>query len=120
MQRPGSFIPGNTPVPTTQTAGWASKSVWTGTENVSPTGIPPLDRPPTASPYPCHLAHLVPRLKWVKLYLHFAVSRHGVVQRSVFLFHMLVLHIKYLNRVLTKLLFSKFISITVKRSFIYP
>ena len=38
--RLGRFTPGNDPVPIVQEAGWASGPVWTGAENLSPTGIP--------------------------------------------------------------------------------
>jgi hypothetical protein len=34
-----------TPVPIVQEAGWASGSVWTGAENLAPTGIRYPDRP---------------------------------------------------------------------------
>ena len=37
--RPGRFTPGNDPVPIVQEAGWAAGLVWTGAENVAPTGI---------------------------------------------------------------------------------
>ena len=33
------------PVPTVQEAGWAPGPVWTGTENLAPTGIRSPDRP---------------------------------------------------------------------------
>ena len=33
------------PVPIVQEDGWATGSVWTGAENLAPTGIRPLDRP---------------------------------------------------------------------------
>ena len=35
----GSFTPGKDPVPIVQEAGWAPEPVWTGAENLSPTGI---------------------------------------------------------------------------------
>ena len=39
--RPGhSFPPGKDPVPIVQEAGWAPGPVWTGAENLGPTGIP--------------------------------------------------------------------------------
>ena len=37
--RPGRFTPGKDPVPIVQEAGWAPGPVWTGTENLAPTGI---------------------------------------------------------------------------------
>ena len=38
-QRPGSFTHGKDPVPVVQEAGWALGPVWTGAENLAPTGI---------------------------------------------------------------------------------
>ena len=40
-----AFIPGKDPVPIVQEAGWAPGSVWTGAENLAPTGIQSLDLP---------------------------------------------------------------------------
>jgi hypothetical protein len=37
--------PGTDPVPTVQEAEWAPGPVWTGAENLAPTGIRSLDRP---------------------------------------------------------------------------
>jgi hypothetical protein len=42
---PAAFTPGKDPVPILQEAGWASGPVWTGAENLTPTGIRPPDRP---------------------------------------------------------------------------
>ena len=39
------FTPGKDPVPIVQGAGWASEPVWTGVENIAPTGIRSPDRP---------------------------------------------------------------------------
>ena len=39
--RPGRFTPGKDPVPVIQEAGWASGPVWTGAENLVPTGFDP-------------------------------------------------------------------------------
>jgi hypothetical protein len=43
--RPGRFTPGKDPVSIVQEAGWALEMVWTGAENLAPTGIQFLDRP---------------------------------------------------------------------------
>ena len=43
--RPGRFAPGKDPVPIVQGAGWAPGPVWTGAENLTPTGIRSPDRP---------------------------------------------------------------------------
>ena len=39
------FTPGKDPVPIVQEAGWAPGPVWTGAENLTPTGIRSPDRP---------------------------------------------------------------------------
>jgi len=44
MPRP-LFTPGKDPVPIVQEAGWAQGPVWTGAEDLAPTGIRSLDRP---------------------------------------------------------------------------
>jgi hypothetical protein len=41
---PAAFYPRKGPVPIVQEAGWTSGPVWTGTENLAPTGIRSLDR----------------------------------------------------------------------------
>ena len=43
--RPGHFTPGKDPVPIVQEAGWAPGPVWTGAENLAPTGIRSPHRP---------------------------------------------------------------------------
>ena len=42
---PAAFTPGKDTVPIAQEAGWAPGPVWTGVENVAPTGIRSPDRP---------------------------------------------------------------------------
>jgi hypothetical protein len=39
------FTLGKDPVPIVYEAGWSSEPVWTGAENLAPTGIRSLDRP---------------------------------------------------------------------------
>ena len=53
------FTPGKDAVPIVQEAGWASRPVWTGAENLAPTGIRSPDRPghsqsPYRLRYPAH------------------------------------------------------------------
>jgi len=43
--RPGRFTPGKDPVPIVYEAGWASRPVWTGAENLATTGIRSPNRP---------------------------------------------------------------------------
>jgi len=45
------FTPGKGPVPIVQEAGWAPGPVWTGAENLAPTGIRPQTVQPVASRY---------------------------------------------------------------------
>jgi hypothetical protein len=56
------FIPRKDPVPSVQEAGWAPGPVWTGVENLAPTGIRYPDRPACFQSlyrlsYPAHLGH---------------------------------------------------------------
>ena len=53
------FTPGKDTVPIVQEAGWAPGLVWTGVENLTPTGIRSPDRPPRSQSlyrvrYPTH------------------------------------------------------------------
>jgi hypothetical protein len=43
--RSGRFTPGKDPIPIEYETGWASELVWTGAENLAPTGIRSPDRP---------------------------------------------------------------------------
>ena len=57
---PAAFTPGKDMVPIVQEAGWAPGPVWTGAENLAPTGIRSPDRPARSQslyrlPYPVHL-----------------------------------------------------------------
>ena len=49
--RCGRSSPGKDPVPIVQEAGWAPGPVWTGTENLAPTGIRSRTVQPVASRY---------------------------------------------------------------------
>ena len=58
MPRP-LFTPWKDSVPIVQEAGWAPGPVWTGAENLAPTGIRSPDRPARSQslhrlPYPAH------------------------------------------------------------------
>jgi len=64
---PPLFTPGKDPVPIAQEAGWAPGPVWTGVENLAPTGIPSPDRPARNQSlyrlrYPAH--------EWYSKYAH--------------------------------------------------
>ena len=49
--RPGRFTPGKDPVPIVQEAGLAPGPVWTGVENLAPTGFDPRTVQPIANCY---------------------------------------------------------------------
>jgi hypothetical protein len=56
---PAPLYPGKDPVPNVQEAGWVSGSVWTGSENLAPTGIRSLSHPARSQTlyrlrYPAH------------------------------------------------------------------
>ena len=56
------FTPGEDPVPIAQEAGWAPGPVWTGSENLAPTGIRSPDRPAFSQSlyrlsYPAHICN---------------------------------------------------------------
>ena len=58
------FTPGKDPVPIVQEAGWAPGPVWTGAENLAPTGIRSPDRPARSQSlyrlgYPAHITGLL-------------------------------------------------------------
>jgi len=48
---PARLYPGKDPVPIVQEAEWALGPVWTGAENLDPTGIRSPDRQPVAGRY---------------------------------------------------------------------
>ena len=63
------FTPGKDPVPIVQEAGWAPGPVWTGTENLAPTGIRSPDRPARSQllyrlSYRAHTDETWPPIKW--------------------------------------------------------
>jgi hypothetical protein len=58
------FTPGKEAVPIVQEAGWAPGPVWTGAENLAPTGIRSPDRPARSQSlyrlsYPTHVKTLI-------------------------------------------------------------
>jgi hypothetical protein len=57
------FTTGKDPVPIVQEAGWASRPVWTGAENLAPTGIRSPDRPARSQLlyWLCYPAHTLPQ-----------------------------------------------------------
>jgi hypothetical protein len=68
--RPGFFLPPEKdPVPLVQEAGWAPEPVWTGAENLAPTGIRSPDRSARSQSlyrlrYPAHGLHTVQPVNW--------------------------------------------------------
>jgi hypothetical protein len=65
---PTAFYPGKDPVPIVQEAGWAPGTVWTGAENLAPTGIRSPNRPARSQSlyrlsYPAHGGNIPPSKK---------------------------------------------------------
>jgi hypothetical protein len=60
-QAPAPLYPGKDPVPIVQEAGWAPRPVWTGAENLAPTGIRSPDRPARSQSL-YHLSYPGPQL----------------------------------------------------------
>ena len=71
------FTPGNDPVPIVQGAGWAPGPVWTGAENLTPTGIRSPDRPARSQS--------LYRLSYPALF--FNVLAHNLERKLVFFFY---------------------------------
>ena len=89
MPRP-LFTPGKDPVPILQEAGWARGAVWTGSENIAPTGIRSPDRPVRSQSlyrlsYPAHISHVLNLLMQKAVFMS--------TQKSVFI----SVHIRYLT-----------------------
>ena len=80
------FAPGKDSVPIVQEAGWAPGPVWTGVENLAPTGIRSPDRPARSQSlyrlsYPAHTCKYMGRCKRTQKNPHCAkldISRDGV------------------------------------------
>ena len=73
------FTPGKDLVPLVQEAGWAPGPIWTGAENLAPTGIRSLDRPARSQllyqlRYPAHLGSLEEQKMHVLLFEEFVVA----------------------------------------------
>jgi hypothetical protein len=59
------LTPGKEPVPIVQETGWAPGPIWTGAENLAPTGIRSPDRPARSQSlyrlrYPAHFLDITP------------------------------------------------------------
>ena len=71
-QAPATFTFGKDPVPFVQEAGWAPAPVWTGAENLAPTGIWSPDLPARSESlfrlsYPGHDAMGFVRISWASI-----------------------------------------------------
>jgi hypothetical protein len=75
---PAAFTPGKDPLPIAQEAGWAPGPVWTGAENLAPTGIGSPDLPTRSESL--YLLSYFGRLTFYKLHRIFFLSG---LQRSV-------------------------------------
>jgi len=70
------FNPSKHPVPIVQEAGWAPGPVWTGAENLAPTGIRFPDRPARSQSlyrlsYPAHTTDEVHKHKYIRIFIYF-------------------------------------------------
>jgi len=84
--RPGRYLPpGKSPVPIVQEAGWVPGSVWTGAENLAPTGIRSPDRPARSQSlyrlsYPAHMYLCIftkyCKLNWIHFIIHARTHTH--------------------------------------------
>ena len=82
---PAALYPREDPVPIVHEAGWAPGPVWTGAENLAPTGIRSPHRPARSQslyrlcyPAPSWI-HLVPNLRMHGNCLHSSICLHDVV-----------------------------------------
>jgi hypothetical protein len=69
-QQNAYFTPGKDPVPIVQEAGWAPEPVWTGAENLAPTGIRSPDHPARSQSlyrlnYPAHTEYYVAHSNYI-------------------------------------------------------
>jgi hypothetical protein len=65
--RPSHFTAGKDPVPILKEAGWAPRPVWTGVENLAPTGIRSPDHPARSESY--RLSYRGPKSRWYPPYI---------------------------------------------------
>jgi hypothetical protein len=82
------YLCGRGPVPIVQETGWASGTMWTGAENLAPTGIRPRTVQPKASRYtdwgiPAHNigVGIIMLLQWT-LYCWYVTSSSGFKENS--------------------------------------
>ena len=104
---PADPYPGKDPVPIVQEAGWAPGPVWTGAENLAPTGIRYPDRPSRSQslyrlPYPAH----GPIVRGAEIYV---VS--SIIHKHI----NLKFGTERYNAVLAKDFFTKVVKLKVKR-----
>jgi len=91
---PADLPPGGDPVPIVQEAGWAPGPVWTGAENLAPTGIRSPDRPARSESlyrlsYTGHTPHILLKNKEELLYFYInndstlSCTKRGYSLRSI-------------------------------------
>jgi hypothetical protein len=73
--RLGRFTPGTDPVPIVYEAGWTPGPIWTGAENLAPTGIRSRTVQPVASRYTVCAIPAPCRHPYVQLIKHIAVGK---------------------------------------------
>jgi hypothetical protein len=85
------FTPGKVPVPIVQEAGWAPRPVWTGAENLAPTGIRSLDHPACSQ----SLHRLSYQAHNMALYCH--IIKAAKIHQHNFYLHYLLKYVSTLN-----------------------
>jgi len=80
------FTPGKDPVPIVQEVGWAPGTVWTGAENLVPTGIRSPDRPARSQSlyrlsYPALLRYAKDNMKLNSLNMYFTILQKVLERR---------------------------------------
>ena len=79
---PGRLTPGKDPVPIAQEAGWSPGSVWTGAENLAPTGIRSQGRPACSESlyrlrYPAHKVYARLYINLSLNYSYISFNKYG-------------------------------------------
>ena len=76
------FTPGKDPVPIVQEVGWAPRPVWTGAQNLAPTGIRSPDR--LACSQSLHrLSYRAHMTGSVRLFIFFVTYIHGSLRKAI-------------------------------------